>query len=50
MEQSEDWLTGHRYLTMRFLEYEPILFTNEDLVTHEAVATGRLNHKGNLSR
>jgi len=24
MEQSEDWLTGHRYLGMKMLEEEPI--------------------------
>jgi len=39
MEQSEDWLTGHRYLNMHLLEDEPILLTTTDLVAHEAALT-----------
>lgn len=39
MEQSEDWLTGHRYLKMNSLEDEPILFTAVDLLAQEAITT-----------
>ena len=39
MEQSEDWLTGHRYLIMHLLEDEPILLTTTDLVAHEVALT-----------
>ena len=49
MEQSEDWLTGHRYLNMHLLEDEPILFTSVDLLAQEAVTTWSLSYKGNMS-
>jgi transposase-like protein len=39
MEQSEDWLTGHRYLNMHLLEDEPVFFTSSELLAQEAVMT-----------
>jgi hypothetical protein len=39
MEQSEDWLTGHRYLNMNLLEDEPFSFPAADLLAQEAVKT-----------
>jgi putative transposase len=39
MEQSEDWLTGHRYLNIHLLEDEPMFFTSAELMAQEAVMT-----------
>jgi hypothetical protein len=49
MKQSEDWLTGHRYLNMHLLEDEPILFTSVDLLAQETVTTWSLGNNGNMS-
>lgn len=39
MEQSEDWLTGHRYLNMHLLEDEPMCFTSAELLAQQDVMT-----------
>ena len=37
MEQSEDWLTGHRYLNMACLEEQPLPVESPHIVTELAV-------------
>jgi len=39
MEQSEDWLTDHRYLNMCLLDDEPMFFTSADVLAQEVVMT-----------
>jgi len=39
MEQSEDWLTNHRYLNMQVSEEDPLAIQSNALISAQALAT-----------
>jgi hypothetical protein len=39
MEQSEDWLTNHRYLNMQVSEEEPMAIQSDTLISAQALVT-----------
>ncbi len=39
MEQSEDWLTGHRYLNMEVLEEKPLIVDAAQLVAEPVISS-----------